>query len=271
MTHLPPEPAPLPRLIEIMRRLRDPDSGCPWDIAQNFASIAPYTIEEAYEVADAIARNDMADLQAELGDLLLQVVFHAQMAEEAGLFSFADVAQGIGDKMIARHPHVFAAGSPRTAEDMPHAWEEQKSAERARRGETRTLDGVALALPGLLRALKLQKRLGRVGFDWDNIDDVLAKITEEATELAEARSARDADALEDEMGDLLFAMVNLARHLGIDPEAAIRRTNAKVTRRFAGIEDLLAARGQTPGDASLAQMDALWNAVKQTEKDQKDI
>lgn len=255
------------KLLDIMERLRDPDTGCPWDITQTFASIAPYTIEEAYEVADAIERGDMADLEGELGDLLLQVVFHARIAEEAGDFSFDSVAEAISAKMIARHPHVFGAEPGKTVEQQNRDWETQKARERTERGETRTLDGVALGLPGLLRAMKLQKRLSRVGFDWDNSKQVVEKIAEEAHELTEASAAMDADAIEDEMGDLLFAMANLARHLGVDPEAAIRRTNAKVTRRFGQVEDALAAEGSDVQRATLDQMEAHWIAVKQREKD----
>ena len=255
------------RLLEIMRRLRDPDSGCPWDIEQSFETIAPYTIEEAYEVADAIARDDMANLKGELGDLLFQSVFHAQMAEEAGHFSFADVARTMSDKMVARHPHVFGADNrEKSAEQQTRDWEAVKAAERARRGETRTLDGVAIGLPALLRALKLQKRAARVGFDWPQVAQVIDKIAEESRELAEARDSLSADDIEDEMGDLLFVMANLARHLDVDPEAALRRANAKFQRRFEAIEDALARTGKTPGDSTLEEMDALWDAAKMMEK-----
>ncbi|MGH1329266.1 MAG: nucleoside triphosphate pyrophosphohydrolase [Paracoccaceae bacterium] len=253
------------KLLYIMERLRDPQTGCPWDIAQTYASIAPYTIEEAYEVADAIERGDMGDLEGELGDLLLQVVFHARIGEEAGDFSFESVAEAISAKMIARHPHVFGAEPGKTAEQQNRDWEAQKARERAARGETRTLDGVAMGLPGLLRAMKLQKRLARVGFDWDNSAQVIDKIAEEARELADASAQMDGDAIEDEMGDLLFAMANLARHLGVDPEAAIRRTNAKVTRRFGAVEDALAEAGRDVKSASLAEMEAHWIAAKQSE------
>lgn len=256
------------KLLFIMERLRDPDTGCPWDITQTYASIAPYTIEEAYEVADAIERGDMGDLESELGDLLLQVVFHARIGEEAGDFSFESVAEAISTKMIERHPHVFGAEAGKTVEQQNRDWEAQKARERSARGETRTLDGVAMGLPGLLRALKLQKRLARVGFDWENSQQVIAKIAEEAGELAEASAAMDEDAIEDEMGDLLFAMANLARHLGVDPEAAIRRTNAKVTRRFGAVEDALAAEGRDVQAATLDEMEAHWNTAKQREKSQ---
>ena len=250
----------LVRLRAIMRRLRDPQTGCPWDVEQDFASIAPYTIEEAYEVADAIERGAWDELEGELGDLLLQVVYHAQMAEEAGHFDFDSVAERVAQKMWDRHPHVFGSESnEKTAEQQVADWEAVKARER---GPARTLDGVALGLPGLLRAYKLQKRLARVGFDWGATDDVVAKIAEEAAELVEAREAGDVDGLEDEMGDLLFVTANLARHLGVDPEAAIRRTNAKVERRFAAVEDALAARGRTPAQSELTEMDALWNEVR---------
>ncbi|MDU8945665.1 nucleoside triphosphate pyrophosphohydrolase [Ovoidimarina sediminis] len=253
----------MPRLLEIMRRLRDPETGCPWDIEQDFASIAPYTIEEAYEVADAIEREAWGELKGELGDLLLQTVYHTQMAEEAGLFSFAEVADAISDKMVARHPHVFGAESrEKTAEEQTRDWEAQKARER---GSVGTLDGVALGLPALLRALKLQKRLARVGFDWGTTGPVLDKIVEEVHELEEAR-ATSADATEAEFGDLLFVLVNLARHWGVDPEAALRRTNAKVERRFAWIEARLAERGTTPSDSTLEEMDALWDAAKAAER-----
>ncbi|MEM9198786.1 MAG: nucleoside triphosphate pyrophosphohydrolase [Pseudomonadota bacterium] len=254
----------MPRLLEIMRRLRDPERGCPWDIEQDFASIAPYTIEEAYEVADTIARDAWDELPGELGDLLLQVVYYAQMGQEAGRFGFDDIVAGIAQKMIRRHPHVFGSDSrDKTADQQTRDWERQKAAER---GPARTLDGVALNLPALTRALKLQRRAARVGFDWSEIDQVLAKLSEEAEELAQARASADADALEDEFGDLLFVMVNLGRHLGVDPETALRRTNAKFTRRFEAIEDALASQGRGPVDATLAEMDALWDAAKAAER-----
>ncbi len=261
------EPDPLRRLLAIMRRLRDPEMGCPWDIAQDFATIAPYTIEEAYEVADAIEQGDMAALKGELGDLLLQVVFHAQMADEAGLFDFDAVAAAIADKMVARHPHVFGADSrDKSALQQTHDWERIKAAERAAAGDTGVLDGVARGLPALLRAVKLQKRAARVGFDWPETGQVVAKIAEEAGELAAASAAGDRDAVEDELGDLLFALVNLARHLGLDPEAALRRTNAKFERRFRAIEAALAAQGKRPEQVGLDEMDALWTQAKQAER-----
>ena len=254
------------RLLEIMRRLRDPVTGCPWDIEQTFATIAPYTIEEAYEVADAIARNDMDELEGELGDLLLQTVYHTQMGEEAGLFSFATVARAISDNMVARHPHVFGTESrDKTPEEQTRDWEKLKSAERAR-DKARVLDGVAMALPALTRAVKLQNRAARVGFDWPSTDQVLDKLREEAAELVEARDDLGSEELVEEMGDLIFVMANLARHLKIDPEAALRGANAKFTRRFARIEDLLAGAGKTPADSDLAEMDALWNRAKAEEK-----
>jgi ATP diphosphatase len=251
------------RLVAIMARLRDPVAGCPWDIEQDFATIAPYTIEEAYEVADAIARADMADLQGELGDLLLQSVYHAQMAAEAGHFDFAAVARGIADKMVARHPHVFGQESrDKSAAEQTRDWEHIKAAERAVRAETRTLDGVAIGLPALLRAVKLQRRAARVGFDWPDIALVLDKLVEEAREVAEARDHLSPADLEEEVGDLLFVMANLARHLGVDPEAALRAANAKFTRRFKAIEDELARRGKTPAQSTLAEMDAIWDRVR---------
>ncbi|SDI01613.1 nucleoside triphosphate pyrophosphohydrolase [Lutimaribacter saemankumensis] len=257
----------MPRLLEIMRRLRDPDSGCPWDIEQTFATIAPYTIEEAYEVADAIERQAWDELKGELGDLLFQSVFHAQMAAEAGLFTFDEVADTMSDKMVARHPHVFGDESrDKSAEQQTRDWEAIKAAERAARAQTGVLDGVAVGLPALLRAYKLQKRAARVGFDWPQTEHVLDKIVEEARELEEARDELGPDQIEEEMGDLLFVMANLARHLGVEPEAALRRANAKFTRRFARIEALLAERGKTPDQSDLAEMDALWNQAKAEDK-----
>ena len=254
-----------PRLVEVMRRLRDPDTGCPWDVEQTFATIAPYTIEEAYEVADAIEREAWEELEGELGDLLLQVIYHGQIADEAGHFTTEDVARRVTAKMIDRHPHVFGTETnQKSAEQQTRDWEAAKAAERAQKGEVRVLDGVAQGLPALLRALKLQKRLARVGFDWGEAEPIFAKIAEEIDELREAREI-SRDATEAEFGDLLFVLVNLARHWGIDPEAALRRTNAKVERRFAAIEDRLAAEGSSPAEATLDEMDALWNAVKRGE------
>ncbi|MCK4712725.1 MAG: nucleoside triphosphate pyrophosphohydrolase [Marinosulfonomonas sp.] len=252
----------IPRLLEIMRRLRDPETGCPWDIEQDFVSIAPYTIEEAYEVADAIERGDWADLEGELGDLLLQVVYHTAMGGEAGHFTFETVTRAISDKMVARHPHVFGDESRnKSAEQQTADWETIKAAERA----GKTLDGVAIGLPALLRALKLQKRAARVGFDWPSTDQVLDKIVEEAGELVEARDTLTQIEVEEEFGDLLFVMANLGRHLNLDPEAALRAANAKFTRRFEAVEAKLAALGKTPAQSDLAEMDALWDAVKAEE------
>ena len=259
--------AGIERLLEIMRRLRDPDTGCPWDIEQDFDSIAPYTIEEAYEVADAIARRDWAELEGELGDLLLQSVYHTAMGEEAGYFSFQSVVRNISDKMVARHPHVFGDESrDKSAEQQTADWEKIKAAERAGKAQGGTLDGVAIGLPALLRAMKLQKRAARVGFDWPETTQVLDKITEEAAELVEAKDTLSQAEVEEEYGDLLFAMANLGRHLGLDPEAALRAANAKFTRRFEGIETRLAAMGKTPQDSDLAEMNALWDAVKLAER-----
>ena len=257
----------MPRLLEIMRRLRDPQTGCPWDIEQDFDSIAPYTIEEAYEVADAIARADWPDLEGELGDLLLQTVYHTQMGEEAGHFTFDSVVKAISDKMVARHPHVFGDESrDKSAEQQVQDWERIKAAERADKAQTRTLDGVAVGLPALTRAVKLQKRAARVGFDWPDTSHVIDKIVEEAGELVAARETLSQADVEEEFGDLLFVVANLARHLEIDPETALRAANAKFTRRFAAVEDALAARGKKPADSDLAEMDALWDAAKQAEK-----
>lgn len=258
------------RLHEIMVRLRDPATGCPWDIAQDFASIAPYTIEEAYEVADAIARQDWAELRGELGDLLLQTVYHSQMAAEAGLFDLEDVARAVSDKMVARHPHVFGNESrDKSPEQQTRDWETLKAAERAGKAEPRVLDGVAVGLPALMRAVKLQKRAARVGFDWPSTDQVLDKLLEESRELIEARDSMDAHEIEAEFGDLLFVMANLARHMGVDPEAALRATNAKFTRRFMRIEDWLAEDGRSPEQSDLSEMDALWDRAKAEDKARK--
>jgi ATP diphosphatase len=257
-------PTGIDRLLAIMAALRDPETGCPWDIAQSFATIAPYTLEEAFEVADAIDRADWPELKGELGDLLFQTVYHAQMASEAGHFRFADVVETISDKMIARHPHVFGDQSrDKTAEQQTKDWEAQKAAER---GPARTLDGIAQSLPALTRALKLQNRAARVGFDWPSTGEVLDKLTEEAREVVEARDSLSHTELAEEIGDLLFVMANLARHLKVDPEAALRTANAKFTRRFARIEDWLAEAGKTPADSDLAEMDALWNRAKAEDK-----
>ncbi|KIN61255.1 MazG family protein [Sulfitobacter noctilucae] len=259
--------AGIKRLLEIMRRLRDPDTGCPWDIEQDFASIAPYTIEEAYEVADAIERQDWPELEGELGDLLLQTVYHAAMGQEVGHFDFQSVVRNISNKMVARHPHVFGDESrDKSAEQQTADWEAIKAQERAGKAQQGTLEGVAVGLPALLRAYKLQKRAARVGFDWPDTGDVIAKITEEAAELVEARDTLTQTEVEEEFGDLMFVMANLGRHLGLDPEAALRRANAKFIRRFSGVETRLAAMGKTPTDSDLAEMDALWDAVKADER-----
>jgi ATP diphosphatase len=259
----------LPRLRAIMRALRDPETGCPWDIEQTFATIAPYTIEEAYEVADAIEREAWDELKGELGDLLFQSVFHAQMAEEAGLFSLDDIADTMSDKMVTRHPHVFGAESRnKSAEQQTRDWEAIKAAERAGKAEKGTLDGVALGLPALLRAHKLQKRAARVGFDWPSAREVLDKILEESQELVEAQAEADQEHILEEYGDLMFVMANLGRHLGVEPEAALRAANAKFERRFGRVEALLAARGKRPEDSDLSEMDALWTTAKEEEREQ---
>lgn len=255
-------PTPLERLLAIMVRLRDPRTGCDWDRAQSFATIVPHTIEEAYEVADAVARADMAALRDELGDLLFQVVFHARMAEELGLFAFQDVAAAMADKLVARHPHLFASGD--AAEDLPREerWERIKAEERAARGASSALEGVALALPALLRAEKLQKRAARVGFDWPDPDGPAEKLQEE---IAEFRAAAPPEKLE-EAGDLLFAAVNLLRAHGIAAEEALRAANAKFERRFRRMEALAAERGEDFGELPLEGQEALWQAVKASER-----
>jgi MazG family protein len=257
----------LARLLDIMRRLRDPDGGCPWDREQNFATIAPYTIEEAYEVAGAIADEDWPALKDELGDLLFQVVFHARMAEEKNLFDFADVVDAIVGKMVRRHPHVFGDRTDiHTADAQTLAWEEHKKKERAAKAAG-LLDDVPLALPALLRAVKLQKRAASVGFDWDSAPKVVEKLAEEAQEIADAQAeGAGPEKLEEEVGDLLFVVANLARHLKVDPEAALRAANAKFVRRFGHIEDSLKARGREPGEASLDEMEALWQDAKLRER-----
>ena len=258
------------RLIEIMAALRTPKTGCPWDLEQDFSTIAPYTLEEAYEVADAIARNDLGDLQEELGDLLLQVAFHARMAQEQGAFDFGDVVEAITSKLIRRHPHVFGDQEARDPQKVKGLWEEIKAREReakAGRGEPAqdsALAGVPVTLPALTRALKLQSKAGKVGFDWNDPRAVLRKIREEADEIEAALDHDDPSAAA-EVGDLLFAAVNLARHLDADPEALLRQTNQKFERRFASIEQALATRGKAPQDATLAEMDALWDEAKARE------
>jgi ATP diphosphatase len=257
-----PQPSSVARLLSIMARLRDPQRGCEWDRAQDFATIAPYTIEEAYEVADAIAREDMAALRDELGDLLLQVVFHARMAEEAGHFAFDDVAEAICAKLEARHPHIFGKGPDRHA-NQTDRWETLKAQERAAKGATSALDGIALALPALMRAEKLQKRAARAGFDWPDRGGPAAKIDEEIEELSAASNA--AERL-DEAGDLLFAAVNLVRHHGVPPEDALRAANAKFERRFREMERLASDRGQAFAALSLDEQEALWQAAKASER-----
>jgi nucleoside triphosphate diphosphatase len=254
-------------LLAIMAALRTPKTGCPWDLEQNFATIAPYTIEEAYEVADAIARHDLVDLEDELGDLLLQVVFHARMAEELGTFDFGDVVEAITAKLIRRHPHVFGDAGSQTPEAVEGLWERIKGEEKAARGQPENasaLAGVPLGLPALTRALKLQTKASKVGFDWNDPREVLRKIREEVDEI-EAALDGDAAHAATEVGDLVFAAVNLARHLRADPEAVLRQTNRKFERRFAAIEQALAARGKKPQDATLAEMDALWDEAKARE------
>jgi len=253
-------------LLEIMAALRAPGTGCPWDLEQNFRTIAPYTVEEAYEVADAIERGDMASLQGELGDLLFQVVFHARIAEEEGAFAFQDVAQEIVDKMRRRHPHVFGEADARDAEEQTRQWEAQKAEERVAKGQAGILDDVPLSLPGMTRAVKLQKRAARVGFDWTDPRDVLNKLTEETGELLAVMDEGNKDRIEDEFGDLLFVMANLARHLDVEPEAAIRRANEKFRRRFHHIETALEAAGRKPAGATLDEMEALWVEAKGLER-----
>ena len=273
----------LARLLEIMAALRTPGTGCPWDLEQDFATIAPYTIEEAYEVADAIARGDLHDLREELGDLLLQVVFHARMAQEQGAFEFADVVQTLTEKLIRRHPHVFGETRGLSTEAVEGLWERIKTQERVQKALAKNpngssdkapdmdpacegaLAGVPVALPALTRALKLQEKASRVGFDWNDPLAVLAKIREEADEIEAELAAGNNAAATAEVGDLLFAVVNMARHLAADPEAALRAANRKFERRFAAIERALAGRGKTPLEATLAEMDQLWNEAKAAE------
>jgi ATP diphosphatase len=260
-------------LLEIMAALRTPQTGCPWDLEQDFATIAPYTIEEAYEVADAIARGDLADLRDELGDLLLQVVFHARMAQEQGAFAFGDVVEAITEKMLRRHPHVFGDADARRPDAVKGLWErikaEEKAARAAQKGATApdgALAGVPTALPAMIRAQKLQTKAGQVGFDWNDPHAVLAKIREETEEIANALARGDRAAAGQEVGDLLFAAVNLARHLDQDAEGLLRGTNRKFERRFGAIESALARQGRSPNQASLQEMDALWDAAKEEER-----
>ncbi|MFO1184015.1 MAG: nucleoside triphosphate pyrophosphohydrolase [Bauldia sp.] len=257
--------ADIARLIEIMAALRDPVSGCPWDKEQTFATIAPYTIEEAYEVADAIQRGDLTALEDELGDLLLQVAYHARLAEEVGAFAFGDVVMAITAKMIRRHPHVFGEKAQRGGRGP--SWDAMKAEERKAAGAAPAgvLAGVPMALPGLTRAVKLQRLAGKVGFDWNDPRAVIAKIREEVTEAEAELVTGSRERLGEEIGDILFAVANLARHLEVDPEAALRSANAKFERRFAHIERALAAQGRSPGESDLAEMEALWQAAKANE------
>lgn len=270
MSDFTDEDAETGKLLEIMRKLRDPNGGCPWDLEQNFTSIAPYTIEEAYEVSDAIERGDFDDLRDELGDLLLQVVFHARMAEETGHFAYKDVVAGICEKMIRRHPHVFGDKGGQDTAGVRKAWEDIKKQERADKGgsspNSGLLDDVPSALPALMRALKLQNRAAEVGFDWPSTVNVVEKITEEAGELAEASETKDPGKITEEFGDLLFAFANLARHLKVDPETALRAANTKFVRRFKVIEEGLQLKGMVLEEASLEEMEALWNEAKRLER-----
>jgi ATP diphosphatase len=259
--------APIERLKRIMVRLRDPVGGCPWDVEQTFATIAPYTLEEAYEVADAIDRGDFDDLRSELGDLLFQVIFHARMAEEKGFFAFDDVAAAIADKLERRHPHVFGEEAARPdGASQKLRWEDIKAAERAEKAQHGVLDDVPVGLPALHRAAKLTKRAARVGFDWPSTDEVFAKLEEEIAELKAEIAAGDARKAAEEMGDLLFVVANLARKLGVEPEDALRGANAKFVRRFHFIEAELAKEGRTPDQSDLAEMDGLWDAAKAAER-----
>ncbi|MGH7022321.1 MAG: nucleoside triphosphate pyrophosphohydrolase [Caulobacteraceae bacterium] len=253
------------RLVEIMAALRDRELGCAWDVEQTFATIAPYTVEEAYEVADAIERGDLGDLKEELGDLLFQVVFHARMAEEAGAFAFDDVAEGIVDKMVRRHPHVFGDAIARTAAEQTRAWEEAKAAEREAKGAG-WLDAVAPTLPALTRAVKLSARAARVGFVWPTVEEIMAKLREEVGELEAEVASGDTTRARAELGDVLFVCANIARALDIDPEDALRATNAKFVRRFGHIERRLAEAGRSPAQSDLAEMDGLWDEAKAAEK-----
>jgi MazG family protein len=265
----PADLAPIDRLLAIMARLRDPEDGCPWDLEQTFATIAPYTVEEAYEVADAIERNDLGDLKDELGDLLLQVVFHSRMAEEQGAFAFDDVARAINDKMIRRHPHVFGDETYASLAHQKQGWEQLKAAEREGKADGQPvglLADVPVGLPGLTRAVKLSKRAATVGFVWPTVQDVVHKLHEEVGEMLAEVEAGDLDKVREELGDVLFVVANLARTLDIDPEDAIRYTNAKFVRRFQYVEARLAERGKTPDQSDLAEMDSLWDEAKAAER-----
>jgi ATP diphosphatase len=254
------------QLVELMARLRDPDGGCPWDLQQNFASVAPYTIEEAYEVADAIERGALSELKGELGDLLFQVVFHARMAEEAGLFNFSDVVEAVVTKMTRRHPHVFADAVVNSVAEQGEEWERLKREERTKdREEVSLLDGITRSLPALSRAEKLQRRAARVGFDWEGVEGVLSRVGEELTELQEALKSGNRTAIDDELGDLLFSCANLARHLNMDGEQALRRSSQKFEGRFRRMESELRSEGKGLMDLSAAERDQLWEAVKRQE------
>lgn len=257
------------KLVDIMAALRTPETGCPWDLEQDFSTIAPYTIEEAYEVSDAIDRNDLSDLSGELGDLLFQVVFHSRMAEEAGAFVISDVVEAINDKMVRRHPHVFRSTDNRSSDEQTVAWEEMKAAERAgangSHNEVSALDGVALALPALMRAEKLQRRAARVGFDWAEPEPIFDKLAEETDEIRAAIASGDQAAIEDEVGDLLFVAANLARRLNVDPEVALRSANAKFERRFRAMEALAVDQGNEFLELDLDAQEALWQVIKSLE------
>ena len=264
------DPESIEDLLTIMARLRDPALGCPWDLKQSFRTVLPYTLEEAYEVAEAIEQDDMVELRDELGDLLFQVVFHAQMAREQGSFDFGDVVRGICEKMLRRHPHVFAEADLADEQQVHANWEREKAAERERKGKSKAagvLDSVAHALPALVRAEKLQRRAARVAFDWDALDDVVEKVREELAECAQAADVQaDPLARVHEIGDLLFSCVNLARHLGVDAEQALRTANHRFERRFAGVESGLREKGKSPGPEAREEMERLWEAVKAEEK-----
>lgn len=253
------------KLLEIMAALRNPNGGCPWDLEQDFSTIAPYTVEEAYEVADAIARDDMDDLKGELGDLLLQVVFHAQMADEAGYFDFEAVAAGINDKMVRRHPHVFGDAEAKTAGKVEGSWERIKAEERAGHEDDSALAGIAIALPALKRAEKLGKRAANVGFDWSDPIGPTEKVREELEEIADAVDDGDQSAVSEEIGDLLFAVANLARHLKVDPEAALAAANRKFERRFRAVEAAIQGRGERMAELPLEALEEEWVAVKDSE------
>jgi MazG family protein len=265
-----PDSRPIDRLLDVMARLRDRESGCPWDVEQTFATIAPYTVEEAYEVADAIERGDLGDLKEELGDLLFQVVFHSRIAQEQSAFAFDDVVQAVTDKLIRRHPHVFGDGDAQTSSDVVRRWDEIKAEEKKASAPQAKpqglLSGVPRALPALVEAQQISSKAARAGFDWPSIHEVFDKMREELAELDAARAAGSHEEIESEIGDLLFTIVNLARFLKVDPEQALRGCNGRFRRRFGSVEDGLAERGKTTGDASLDEMESLWQAAKRTER-----